>query len=216
MSRKRNKQMDLRLLILCAILLGLFTNNVLMGQDDQYISAKEAQGLEVGAKAPLWSAQNAEGETVELDKLLKKEPVVMVFYRGHWCPVCNKHLQALQDDLHKITERGAQVIAISPEKSEFLQKTRDKTGAEFSLLYDESYAISEAYGVKFRPGSATRVMYNTVLGADLKEAHSDDSQQLPIPATYIIDQNREIVWRHFNPDYKKRASVNEILENLPK
>jgi peroxiredoxin len=59
-------------------------------------------------------------------------------------------------------------------------------------------------------------MYNTALGANLKSAHSDDSQQLPIPATYIVNTDRTIVWRHFDPDYKKRASVEDIVAHLPK
>jgi len=196
------------------ILLTQFINKT-MAQTDQYISAKEAKGLEVGSTAPDWSAKTADGEELQLDKLLAKGPVVMVFYRGQWCPVCNKHLSELEENLQKLTNKGAQVVAISPEKSEFLEKTRDKTNASFSLLHDEDYKIAAAYGVKFRPGSATRIMYNTALGANLKKAHSDDSQQLPIPATYIIDDSKTIVWRHFDPDYKKRASVEEISKNLP-
>jgi peroxiredoxin len=58
-------------------------------------------------------------------------------------------------------------------------------------------------------------MYNKLLGARLKKAHSDDSERLPIPATYIIDSQGKVVWRHFDPDYKKRSSVTDILANLP-
>ncbi len=57
---------------------------------------------------------------------------------------------------------------------------------------------------------------NTKLGANLKDSHSDDSQRLPISATYIIEKNGTIVWRQFNPDYKKRSTVKKILENLSK
>jgi peroxiredoxin len=58
-------------------------------------------------------------------------------------------------------------------------------------------------------------MYNTVLGGSLKKAHSDESQQLPIPATYILNKEGEIVWRHFDPDYKKRAKIEDIISNIP-
>lgn len=196
-------------------ILSLQMINKTMAQTDQYISAKEAKGLEVGTTAPDWSAKTGDDEELQLDILLKKGPVVMVFYRGQWCPVCNKHLSELEENLQKLTNKGAQVVAISPEKSAFLEKTREKTNASFSLLHDEDYKIADAYGVKFRPDSATRAMYNTVLGANLKKAHSDGSQQLPIPATYIIDTDKTIVWRHFDPNYKKRASAAEISQNLP-
>ncbi|MCA1761082.1 MAG: hypothetical protein LC658_15045, partial [Bacteroidales bacterium] len=56
--------------------------------------------------------------------------------------------------------------------------------------------------------------YNTMLGANLKEAHSDDSQRLPIPATYVINTDGKIVWRHFDPDYKKRSTVEDIVAAL--
>jgi len=90
----------------------------------------------------------------------------------------------------------------------------EQTGAEFTLLYDEGYRISDAFDVTFRPSGKDRLMYNTMLGANLKNAHSDDSQRLPIPATYIIGQDGNIVWRQFDPNYKNRSTVAGILEGL--
>jgi len=59
------------------------------------------------------------------------------------------------------------------------------------------------------------MIYNKVLKAELKNSHSDDSEQLPIPATFIIGQDGKIIWRHFDPDYKKRSDVTDIVKNLP-
>jgi peroxiredoxin len=179
-----------------------------------YKSAKEADGLEVGATVENFTAQGTKG-TFKLSEELKKGPIVLIFYRGQWCPICNRHLSELQDSLKVIEAKGAQVIAVSPEKPEYLEKTKLKTNADFNLLFDENYTIANTFGVLFRPDSMSRVMYNTMLGAKLKEAHSDDSQQLPIPATYIIDKHGKVVWRHFDPNFKKRSTVKEILDNLP-
>jgi peroxiredoxin len=140
---------------------------------------------------------------------------VLIFYRGQWCPICNRHLSQIQDSLKFIAEKGATVIAVSPEKPEYLEKMEKKTGSEFTLLYDEDYKIENAYDVTFTPDDKQIFMYNTMLNAKLKESHSDDSQQLPIPATYIIGTDGMIVWRQFNPDYKKRSTVAEIVKNLP-
>lgn len=178
-------------------------------------SVEEAKGLAVGAKAPNFVALDADSSSFNLFKTLKDGPVVIIFYRGFWCPVCNKHLAQIQDSLSLITAKGTTVVAISPEKPEYLDKMIEKTGASFRLLYDEGYKISDAYDVTFTPQKAELVIYNTVLGAKLKETHSDDSQRLPIPATYIINKNGVIVWRQFNPDYKERSRVKSILENLP-
>ncbi len=178
-------------------------------------SVDEANGLPVGVKAPNFIAIDADSTSFDLYKALKDGPVVIIFYRGFWCPYCDKHLAQIQDSLPLITERGVKIVAVSPEKPEYLDKMAEKTGAGFRLLYDEGYKISDAYDVTFTPTKAKLIIYNTALGANLKETHSDDSQRLPIPATYIIDKNGEIVWRQFNPDYKKRSTVKEIIENLP-
>jgi len=178
-------------------------------------SAEEAQGLKIGVKAPDFTAIDATGNKHNLNSLLENGSVVLIFYRGFWCPYCNKHLQTVQDSLQLIREKGATVIAVTPEKPEYLDKMADKSGAKFTLLYDEGYKIANAYDVSFTPPKATLVKYNTFLGANLKESHSDDSQKLPIPATYVIDQNGIIIWRHFDPNYRKRSSVNDILNVLP-
>ena len=177
-------------------------------------SVKDVYGLSVGETAPKFYAMDADSNQFSLEEALKKDPVVLIFYRGFWCPVCNKHLGSIQDSLKMIEEKGAKVIAISPEKPEYLDKMAVKTGAKFTLLYDEGYQISDAYDVTFKPGAMQLFTYNIGLGAKLKETHSDKSQQLPIPATFIVNQNGKIIWRQFDPDYKKRSSVKEILKAL--
>lgn len=177
---------------------------------------EDVHGIEVGVKAPLFTAVNAENKTFSLEEELKNGAVVLIFYRGFWCPVCNKHLSRLQDSLKQIQATGAQVIAISPEKPEYLDKMAEKTGAEFTLLYDEGYKIADAYDVTFKPSAMQLFTYNTVLGGKLKESHTDDSQRLPIPATYIINQEGIIIWRQFDPNYKNRSTVQEILKALEK
>ena len=178
-------------------------------------SVEDAHGLPVGVKAPDFQAIDADSVTFKLAEALKKGPVVMIFYRGQWCPICNRHLTAVQDSLKLIIDRGASVVAVSPQKPEYLEKMAGKTGATFRLLYDKSYAISDAYDVTFTPGSWQLIRYNTGLNAKLKESQSDDSQRLPIPATYLINRDGMIVWRHFDPNYKNRSTVKDILDHLP-
>lgn len=176
---------------------------------------QEAHGLNVGDKAPVFIAKDAESKEFLLNEALKEGPVVLIFYRGFWCPYCNKHLSQIQDSLGLIQEKGARVIAISPEKPEYLDKMAEKSGARFTLLYDEGYKIADAYEVTFKPDSMQLFAYNTILRGNLKESHSDDSQLLPIPATYIISKEGTIVWRQLDPNYKNRSTVMEIIENLP-
>lgn len=179
-----------------------------------YPKAKDRKGLAIGTNAPLFDAINQNSQNLKLIDALNNGPVVLIFYRGFWCPICNKHLKALQENLKEIEAKGATVIAVSPEKPSYLETMSKKTGTTFNLLYDEDYKIADAYGVSFLPDKPTLIMYNVILGAKLKNTHSDDSQRLPIPATYIIGKDGIIKWRHFDPDYKKRSSLDDILANL--
>lgn len=197
-----------------SILLGLLLALPLSAQK-KYKRLEEANGLEVGAHIKNFTARDAEGKRFSLREALQNGPLVLMFYRGQWCPVCNRHLSQMQDSLGLLTAAGATFIAVSPEKPEYAQQTAEKTGATFRLLYDEGYAIADLFDVTFLPPKATRVLYNTAVGAHLKEAHSDDSERLPIPATFIIDQKGTIVWRQFDPNYKVRASMRDILTHLP-
>lgn len=196
-------------------LIAYFTILTAISQN-QYRKANEAKGLEIGAQVEDFSAIDLFENTYVLSDQLKNGPVVIIFYRGQWCPICNRHLSNLQDSLQLIYDKGASVVAISPEKPEFLKRTAEKTKAQFSLLYDEGYKISDAFDLTFKPGILIITMYNTMLGANLKNAHSDDSQRLPIPATYIIGQDGKVIWRHFDPDYKNRSDIKDIVDVLGK
>lgn len=175
---------------------------------------KEVNGLAIGEIAPSFTALDIYDNKYSLSDALSKGEVVLIFIRGQWCPFCNKHLKEIQENLPLIYKKGASVVVVSPEKSDFIKKTIEKTGAEFSVLYDADYKIAKAYDVLFKPKAMLRTMYNVILGAKLKESHSDESEQLPIPATYIISKEGKIKWRQFNPNYMKRSQINDIIENL--
>jgi len=186
--------------------------NTAQSQADR--SVEEAHGIMVGTNAPMFTAIDADSNQFVLGEEIKKGPVVIIFYRGFWCPVCNKHLKSMQDSLKLIEATGARVIAVSPEKPEYLDKMAEKTKAEFTLLYDEDYKIADAYDVTFAPSGMQIFTYNVALGAKLKKTHSDDSQRLPIPATYIVNEDGLIIWRQFDHNYKKRSSAKEIIKAL--
>ncbi len=200
--------------VLISLLLLLVTSLNACSQDE-YKTVEEARGISVRTTVPDFNAVDQNGKTFSLKNALTEKAVVVIFYRGQWCPICSRHLSNLQDSLSYLEEKGIQVVAVSPEKQENLKKTQEKTGASFTLLYDEDYKISKQFDVLFRPDDKTIKLYNERLDANLEEAHSDNSQRLPVPATFIINQEGEVVWKHFDRDYKERASVAQIIDNLP-
>ncbi len=176
--------------------------------------AQEApEGLFIRSKAPDFKATDQNDKEIRLKDLLKEGKVVLVFYRGQWCPYCNRQLSALQDSLQFILDKGATLLAVSPEKSEMVEKTIEKTKAEYSVLHDKDLKIMKAYKVAFEVPENTVTRYRNA-GLDLEKLNGENGANLPVPAVYIIDKESTITYRFFDENYKKRPSVKEILDNL--
>lgn len=174
---------------------------------------QEQQALKVGEKAPSFSAIDHSGNNIVLDSLLKKGPVVLFFYRGSWCPYCNRQMAELQDSLHFITDKGASVIAVSPETNKSMEKIIKKSGASFTFISDTIYTIMNAYNVSFKVEDATLKKYKLV-GIDIEESNGNSDHILPVPATYVIGKDGSIKLSYFNKDYKKRVSIKQIITAL--
>src|SRR4029079_1574669 len=181
-----------------------------------FVDAQEKpEGLFINSKAPDFKAIDQYGKEIRLKDVLKDSAVVLIFYRGQWCPYCNKQLKKLEDSLQMIKEKGARLIAITPEKPEFISKTIEKTKASYPLIYDKEMKIMKAYAVAFEVDERTVSRYKNA-DIDLAAANGQNEKvYLPVPAVYIISKKEgTIVYRYFDFDYKKRASVKEILEQL--
>ncbi len=192
-----------RLLLFFFLLFGLIRIN----------AQEKPEGLFIGSKAPDFKAKDQDGKDVRLKDQLKKGKVVLVFYRGYWCPYCNRELSRLQDSLDLIREKGAIVIAVSPEKPENVKQTVEKTKATYSVLYDEGMKIMKSYDVEFELEETTLARYRSS-GLDIEKNNGTNGKYLPVPAVYIIDKESTVTYRFFDADYRKRPSVAEILRNL--
>ena len=178
-------------------------------------SQEAPEGLFINSKAPDFKAADQNGKEVRLKDLLKTGKVVLVFYRGYWCPFCNRELQRLEDSLQLIKDKGATVVAVTAEKPENIKQTIEKTKAEYSILFDDGLKIMKAYEVEFVVPANTVERYRNT-GIDLEKINGDkkDWNYLPVPAIYIIDKEFNITYRFFNADYKKRPAIQEIIKNL--
>lgn len=173
----------------------------------------DLKGLNVNDKAPNFSAIDQNGKKYNFKSQLKKGAVVMVFYRGQWCPYCNKQLKQLEDSLSMILAKGASVVAITPEKPENVAKTIAKTKATYPVLFDDGLKIMKKYDVAFKVDDNTIERYKK-FGVDFTEANGiNNGANLPVPAVYIV-RDGKIIYKYFDVDYKKRASVVEILKYL--
>ncbi|HEY0042669.1 MAG TPA: peroxiredoxin-like family protein [Flavisolibacter sp.] len=171
------------------------------------------EGLFINSKAPDFKLKDQSGVEVSLKELRKKGQTVLIFYRGNWCPYCNKQLKGLQDSLQLITEKGAQLIAITPETKGGIDSTVAKTGAIFPILYDEEGKLAAAYQVSFKVDEKTVNRYK-MAGIDLLKTNNQKAAVLPVPAVYIINKEGTITYRYFDDNYRRRVSVKEILANI--
>jgi len=172
------------------------------------------KGLQIGAKAPEFFGTSVDGKKINSKEVLNKKKIVLIFYRGKWCPVCNRYLSNLSDSLEDIEKKGAKVIVVGPETFENAEKTVDKTKASFVLLPDTDLTILKNYDVLFYVTKKYQAKIKTFLLTDIAKNNNQEEAILPVPATYIIEKDGIIKWRQFDYDYSKRATVKDIIENL--
>ncbi len=170
-------------------------------------------GIEVGEQAPEFSAVDQLGNTIELQNLLEDGPLVMVFYRGEWCPYCNEHLSQLDEAYEKIQMLDAELVAISPEKVQYTTEMSEKLSSGYSVLSDNDGAIMSAYKLDFELDKKTRTKYK-IWGINLDKNNGDGNYNLPVPATFIVSKEGEVIYRHYDENYKERSDVEEILSVL--
>lgn len=171
------------------------------------------EGLFINSKAYDFKAKDQSGIEVSMRDLRKKGFVVVLFYRGYWCPYCNRELKRFSDSLQFITAKGAQVVAITPESNATIDSTIARTGVVFPVLFDSAMIISKKYEVAYKVDDLTYGRYKNA-GMDLLKINKQKEASLPVPAVYIVNKDGSVVFRYFNADYRRRVSVKEILDNL--
>lgn len=171
-------------------------------------------GLSVGDRAPEIVGESIHGEAINSTAILKEKQIVLLFYRGKWCPVCNRYLSNINDSLNYIIARNAVVIVVGTETPENTLKMKEKVGGDFTMIADTSMQVLKDYDVLFNVTKKYQNRIKTFLLTDIAKNNGQQDAQLPVPATYIIDQTGRITYKHFDYDYGTRASVKSILEQL--
>jgi len=171
-----------------------------------------ATALKVGDAIPNVNLRTEENKEVNLHTLVSEKPTVLIFYRGGWCPFCNRHLQSLvgiEDDLNKA---GVQLLAISMDTPEKLKATPDRDKLGYRLFSDSNATAATAFGIAFKVDDALVKKYKDSYKIDLEAASGNDHHILPHPAVFVVGTNGMINFSHVNPDYKVRLDPAKILK----
>jgi peroxiredoxin len=172
-----------------------------------------AGALRAGDPAPGFRLPDARGEEVALDDLLAGGPVVLVFYRGAWCPYCNLQLAAFQSALADIRGAGAALVAVSPQTPDQSLTLAERHALEFAVLSDAGNAVAREYGLAFTQGEAATTA-SRALGVELADYNGDDSNTLPAASTFVIGQDGLIRFAAVSGDYRWRVGPDEVLAVL--
>lgn len=172
-------------------------------------------GLKVGAEAFDFSLPNAFGKTVNLKALLDKGPVVLVFYRGAWCPFCNMHLNALHKSLPSFQALGAQLVLVTPQTPDKSAEQIKKADYPFEVLSDLDNSVMKQYRLYFELPDELLAVYKKH-GLDIEAYNGKGRVGLPIPGTFVIDQKAIVRAVHAQSDYKQRMEPADIVKVLQK
>jgi peroxiredoxin len=164
-------------------------------------SAEKARPLKVGVKAPDVKVKDEQGKLLELKSLYAEQPLVLIFYRGGWCPFCVRQLADLGTIEEALKAEGFKLAAISPDKPELIKRDAAEKSIKFPIYSDAPADVIKAFGLAFR------ATYDF-----LPERSGFDHHILPVPAAYIIDRDGVIRFVHFDPDYRKRIEAAKLLE----
>jgi peroxiredoxin len=197
-----------------AILLLLFVLNY--QSEDNGPTSKVS--LSVGNLAADFTLPNVQNQPVNLFDELKKGPVIISFYWGGWCPVCNTQLRTYQENLDQIKSFGAQLIAISPDIPTSAQLTMVKNKLDFEILSDQGNDLARKFGIIWEIPLASRESFSNWIqenhGKTLEDFNAQKGYELPIPATFIVNQKGVVIYAFKDVDYKKRAKNKDILKTL--
>ena len=191
-------------IVLIQVLLIVFSINSYSQNTNDY--------LKVGEKAPVIVGIDQFGKTINSGQLLNKQKVLLVFYRGYWCPYCRKHLASLQENLESLKQNGVFVIVVTPEKGEKITGTSKDLEATFSIIHDKNNQIMDDFKVSFEVNKLNVHSYFGFTQKKIEEYNVEGNNILPVPATYLIDKSGKIIYVHYNPDYKERSDFEEILK----
>jgi peroxiredoxin len=172
-----------------------------------------SKALKVGDRAPDFTLPDATRRSISLASLRAAGPVVVTFYRGQWCPYCDLQLRAYQEALPRIRGLGATLVAISPQTPDESLSTAGKRKLEFHVLSDTGNEVARRWGLVWKVGTSLDSLHKA-FGVDLAKSNGDTSNELPVPATFVVELSGRIAFAHYDPDWRVRLEPAALVSAL--
>lgn len=181
--------------------------------EELFLSGIEERILPVGAAAPDFALKDAAGKTVRSADLLQLGSLVIKFFRGRWCPYCMTELETWRDLYGRLRERGALMVAISPQIARQSDFMIGQHGLPFPVLSDPGCAVAEKFGLVYTVPEYHQQYYRSIL-VNIPFVNGDQSWRLPLPATYVISPAGRVVFAEAHADFRVRPEPEEAFAAL--
>jgi peroxiredoxin len=172
-----------------------------------------ADVLPAGAKAPQFELTDHDGKIASSAALLAQKRLVLCFIRGRWCPFCVGQMEAMNLILPEIERAGASLVAISPQTVKQSFFMHDQHKLHFPLFFDAGNQVDRQFGLSHRVPEFQAEVYRRAF-VNLPFTNGDESWELPIPATYILDRDGTVLYASANEDYTERPEPDDIVAAL--
>jgi len=195
--------MKKNILVLCLFLasLSVYSQSLLPAKPE------DISPLLIGEKLPAAQLNNEKGERMDLNQLVSTKPTILIFYRGGWCPYCNRHLSEIAEAEAKILALGYQIVAISPDQVSKLAETVGKDKLNYHLLSDSAGLLSIGMGLAYQaPPHYLKLIAESSNGAN--------KESLPVPSLFVLNTKGEIQFEFIQPNFKTRMSAKLLLAVL--
>ena len=185
---------------------------------DRSVRALAASGLiekaiHEGQAAPRFELPDWSGQPYRLDDALAAGPVVLLFFRGVWCPFCNLTLRAYQERFTDIQRLGASLVGASPQSFDKLRRSAERNRLQYPLLSDRGCEVAARYGLAFTVDPELQGVYEKV-GHSLPDYNASLDWMLPIPATYLIGSDGIVQLAYVNADFRSRLDPDRLIQRL--
>jgi len=180
---------------------------------DLKASGLAKNNLCIGAEVPAFKLTDHKDKQASSVELLARGRLVVCFFRGRWDPFCCGQMEAMNRVLPEIEAAGAALAGISPQTVKQSFFMADQHALRFPLLSDTGNAVARQFGLVYRVPDEQKAIYQRAF-INLPLSNGDESWELPIPATYIIERDGRVLWRSANEDYTERPEPDEIVARL--
>ncbi len=177
----------------------------------------EVDPVGVGDAAPAFTVREVDGTDFDFDPAALENPVLLITFRGGWCPYCNGQLAGLREVLPEIRDGGIDVLFLSADRPEILysslqQDTQDSIdGLAYHILSDANLDAARALGIAYRVPDDTLETYES-RGRDMGSSSIALHSALPLPAVFIVDTDGDVAFAYSNPDIRVRLPADQVLE----